>query len=58
MTCLLGWSNKNLGLLGGTEEMDEAIQIKFAWGDNLEFWHMHLHGGGGGGGRVVPWMKL
>ena len=32
MTCLLGGSNENLSLLGGTEEMDEAIQIKFAWG--------------------------
>ena len=39
MTCLLGGSNENLGLLVGTEEMEEAIQIKFAWGDNLEFWH-------------------
>ena len=40
-----GGGNENLGLLGGTEEMDEAIQIKFAWGDNPEFWHMHLPGG-------------
>ena len=56
MTCLLRGSHENLGLLGGTEEMDKAIQIKFAWGDNLEFWHMHLPGGAGGG--VVPWMKL
>ena len=44
VTCLLGGSNENVGLLGGTEEMDKAIQIKFAWGDNLEFWHMHLPG--------------
>ena len=43
MTCLLGGSNENLGLLGG------GGGIKFAWGDNLEFWRMHLLGGGGGG---------
>ena len=40
---MFAWgSNDNLGLLGGTEEMEEAIQICLR--DNLEFWHMHLPG--------------